>query len=184
MKCGWGSSSVRSVSETQSVYPSGKSPKRMNSRKKGEMQRYGVERASSLCRRPRMPIRGRTVAALTEDCTAVLSLTLLPTPPSGPMERPARAEGALGPDAHRRGNPYVTALTSLRNCFHDWAGDCLCCSTRWIALETAVWMSPWWGPRICGFSFRAEVAKIFPTGALLKNGFLKPLTAALFSRAG
>src|SRR5256885_6771681 len=71
--------------------------------------------------------------------------------------------------------------TSFRNCFHDAADDCLCCSTRWIAFEAAVWKSPWCGPRICGFSFSAEVAKIFPTGALLKNGFRKFCTVLLFS---
>jgi hypothetical protein len=64
------------------------------------------------------------------------------------------------------------------NCFHDCVGDCLPCSTRWIALLTAVWMSPWCGPVTCGFSFFAEVVKILPTGALLKKGFLK-LTIAL-----
>ena len=44
-------------------------------------------------------------------------------------------------------------------------------------------MSPWCGPRICGFSRSAELAKILPTGALLKNGFLKFWTAGLFSSA-
>src|SRR5690348_16202186 len=73
------------------------------------------------------------------------------------------------------------ASTSFRNCFQDAAGDCLCCSTRWIAFEDAVWKSPWCGPRICGFSRSAEVVKIFPTGALLKNAFRKPCTLELFS---
>src|SRR5262245_63524226 len=44
-------------------------------------------------------------------------------------------------------------------------------------------MSPWCGPRICGFSLSAELAKILPTGALLKNGFLKFWTGRLLSRA-
>src|ERR671937_2540645 len=45
-------------------------------------------------------------------------------------------------------------------------------------------MSPWCGPRICGFSFSADVAKILPTGALLKNGLRNDCTALLFSTAG
>ena len=52
------------------------------------------------------------------------------------------------------------------------------------AAVEAVWRSPWCGPRICGFSLSAELAKTWPTGALLKNGFLKFWTAALFSSAG
>jgi len=73
----------------------------------------------------------------------------------------------------------VADSTSLRNCDQDLPGVCFFCSTRWIALLTAVWMSPWCGPRICGFSRRAEVVKICPTGALLKNGFLKLVIALL-----
>ena len=65
-------------------------------------------------------------------------------------------------------------MTSLRNCDQDFAGDCFFCSTRWIAFEEAVWIAPCCGPITCGFSRSAEVAKICPTGALLKNGFLKP----------
>jgi len=37
MKCVVGDRRFRSVSETQAVYPSGKSPKTMKSRKNGEM---------------------------------------------------------------------------------------------------------------------------------------------------
>ena len=34
-------------------------------------------------------------------------------------------------------------------------------------------MSPWCGPVICGLRAITELVKIFPTGALEKNGFLK-----------
>ncbi len=51
-----------------------------------------------------------------------------------------------------------------------------------MALVEAVWKSPWCGPRGCGFSFSAELAKILPTGALLKYGLRKLRTALLFSR--
>ena len=74
-------------------------------------------------------------------------------------------------------------LTSLRNWAHDFAGVDLCCWTRSKAAVEAVWRSVWWGPRICGFSLSAELAKTWPTGALLKNGFLKFWTGALFSSA-
>src|SRR5215213_9300851 len=76
------------------------------------------------------------------------------------------------------------ALTSFMNCDQDFAGDCFFCSTRSIACVEAVWMSPWCGPITCGRSRIAEVPKILPTGALLKNGFLKFVTTALLSRAG
>src|SRR5919112_2050980 len=94
-----------------------------------------------------------------------------------------------GPTRHARGARSrrcqdVTPLTSLRNCFHDASADCFFCSTRSIARLEAVWMSPWFGPVICGFSFFAEVVKICPTGALLKKGFLNVETALLEYSAG
>src|SRR6476659_5182098 len=75
-------------------------------------------------------------------------------------------------------------LTSLRNRAQDFAGVDLCCWTRSKAAVEAVWMSVWWGPRICGFSLNAELAKTWPTGALLKKAFLKFWTGALFSSVG
>src|SRR3954449_10134822 len=165
----------------------------MKMRKNGATYAYGETLRSKRRSRRRAAPAVRTPGGGT---TAAPSLIFAIHAPRGRRQR--RAEGGGGARAPPRGPPAggaggrrrprprrrrsasaypATLAASLRNCFHDAAPDCLCCSIRCSALLTAVWMSPWCGPRICGFSFSADVAKIFPTGALLKNGFRNDCTA-------
>src|SRR5689334_13422649 len=61
--------------------------------------------------------------------------------------------------------------------FQASSGLALPCSMETSALPMALPISPACGPRICGFRFLADSEKIFPAGALLKNGLLNPATS-------
>ena len=150
-----------------------------------EVRRDGARRggaAGARCRsRPCAPSPTCSTASLTSS------------PPSTcvhPQTTPAsagriRAVDRLSPAPPAYGLPSRLFLTSLRNCVHDFAGVCLCCSTRSNGVRgRRSGCPPWCGPRICGFSLSAELAKILPTGALLKNGFLKFWTAGLLQQRG
>src|SRR5919199_2974495 len=131
----------------------------MKSAKNGVTYRYGDAFTSRRRMRSRNDSLERGAGSTATTCGF---MTLISTVHAGgPRGRASVAARPRERCPQPRGQ--VTFLTSFRNWLQDFAGDCLCCSTRWIAFELAVWMSPWCGPRICGFSFFADVVKILPT---------------------